>query len=200
METSDKSMLMCDQSESTSGREAILDYELSWVLRMAAENNYNTKLMHQCRHILLTLIDEKDPNVKIVKVHTWKQWERVDIIADIYLERNGEKELHVLLLEDKAYTQMSEHQRDDYPTIVRKAYDSYERYSEYQGNNKYKLHCILITCFEDGTPEYDKLSSFIACNKKDNWKIFSLDNLPDKKYNNGLTESDLFNEFWIKSW
>lgn len=195
MGTSQVSMLMKDDSESTSGRETILDYELSWVLRMAAEPSCPPLLKRQCRHILLTLINEKDSNDEILEVKTWKQWNNVDLIADIYVKKNGVTELHVLLVEDKAYTSMKENQRDDYPIIVREAYDTYECYKQYRG--KYILHPVLITCFEADSPGYNKLSNFIANSLNEKWSIFSVGNLPDGKE---LTESDLFNEFWLKSW
>ena len=187
-------MLMKDESDSTSGRETILDYELSWVLRMAAKPDCSEQLKHQCRHILFTLINEKDADVEIEEVKTWKQWEKVDLIADIYLVRNGVKELHVLLVEDKAYTLMTEHQRDDYPKLVKDAYNKLECYKSYQ--RKYILHQALVTCYDKDDSNYKKLADFISCNNSE-WKLFSIEELIEGVE---LTGSDLFDEFWIKSW
>lgn len=186
---------MSDHSEGDPGREILLDYELSWVLRMAADANCPPRLKHQCRYILFKLLGiEKYQDIEIEKVYVWKQWNKIDLIADIYLVQNGVKSLHVLLIEDKAYSKMKENQRDEYPQLVKNAYNTYDKY---KGFRDYKLHQVLVTCFNSDEPDYESLSKIISVDE--NWSIVSVGDLPDDTVNE-MTESDLFNEFWLMSW
>ena len=188
---------MNDQSEGDHGLEAILDYELSWVLRMVVDKECREnkpRLYHQCRHILFTLIgmsDSPDINIKVVEV--WKQWNRMDLVADVYMEINGKKELHVILAENKAYTMMKQNQRDDYPRDIKDEYDTNLRYKDYRD---YKLHQVLVTCFCTDDENYLQQAEFI--NGTD-WSIKSVEELPDWSAEE-QTESDLFNEFWLNRW
>lgn len=189
------SKFMSDHSEGDPGRETLLDYELSWVLRMAADDDCPPRLKHQCRYILFKLLDiENYQDIEIEKVHVWKQWNYIDVIADIYLVQNGVKSLRVLMIEDKAYSMMKVHQRDIYPKLVKEAYNTYDKYKEYRN---YKLHQVLVTCYDSKEPGYNSLLDFISVDK--NWRIFSVGDLPDNKVEE-MTESDIFNEFWLMSW
>lgn len=189
------SKFMSDQSDKDAGRETLLDYELSWVLRMAADAECPPRLKHQCVCILFKLLGiEKYQNTRIEKVCVWKQWQNIDIVADVYLVENDVKTLHVLLIEDKAYSKMKEHQRDDYPILAREAYDTYDKYKNYRD---YILHQVLVTCYDSKEPGYERLSNFISVDK--NWRIVSVGDLPDMTVDE-MTESDLFNEFWLTTW
>lgn len=195
------SKFMSDHSEGDHGREAILDYELSWVLRMAADNDCREKqpnLYYQCRHILFKLLNiENFDNITIDHVDVWKQWSYVDLVADIYLIENNVKVLHVLMTEDKAYTPMSRKQRDEYPEIVKEAYDNYPRYANYR--NKYILHKVLVTCYSSDPAEdgYKTYKEFVK--ESEDWRVLSIDELPDWNADE-MTESDLFNDFWFNNW
>lgn len=188
---------MNDQSEGDHGLEAILDYELSWTLRMVVDKECQEtqpRLYQQCRHILFALMGMSDsPEIKIDNVEVWKQWSRMDLVADVYIENNGKKELHVILAENKAYTTMKPNQRDDYPHDIRVEYDTNPRYKEYRN---YKLHQVLITCFSTEDEHYKQQKEFIAGT---DWSIKSLEELPDWSVEE-QTESDLFNEFWLNRW
>lgn len=189
-----ESKFMSDHSEGDYGIETLLDYELSWVLRMAADKEYmktKPRLYHQCRHILFKLLgidDNAGITVKCVK--TWKQWRYVDLVADIYLVRDNNEELHVLMTENKAYTKMSQKQRDDYPKTIKRAYNNSSIYGSYI------LHQVLVTCFDPQHPVYEEQKVFI---KGSDWDIISVEELPDWNASE-QTESDLFNEFWLNNW
>ena len=195
------SKFMSDHSEGDHGLEAILDYELSWVIRMAADNDCKNKqpnLYYQCQHILFKLLDIKDSkNIVIDHVNVWKQWSYIDLVADIYLIENGVKTLYVLMTEDKAYTPMSIKQRDEYPKTVREAYENYPRYAEYRG--KYKLRKVLVTCFSSDPEEYGYKAYKEFVKDSDGWRVLSIDELPDWNADE-MTESDLFNDFWFNNW
>ena len=116
-----------------------------------------------------------------------------DVVADVYLSIEVRHELHVILAENKAYTMMKDNQRDNYPKIIKEAYDNYPRYSNYRN---YKLHKVLITCFSSSETSYKQLQQFI---EGTDWSIFSVEDLPDWTADNP-TESDLFNDFWLNDW
>ena len=192
-----ESKFMNDQSESDHGLESILDYELSWALRMAADKECQEnkpRLYHQCRHILFTLMGLSDsPEINIEVVEVWKQWNYIDLVADVYLSINGKKELHVILVENKAYTKMTEHQRDVYPEVIQDEYKTNPRYKDYRD---YRLHQVLVTCFSTDNDKYLQRAAFI---KGTDWSIKSVEELPDWTAKE-QTESDLFNEFWLNKW
>lgn len=191
------SKFMNDQSQGGHGLESILDYELSWALRMTTDKECREnkpRLYQQCKHILFTLMGmSASPAINIEVVEVWKQWNRIDLVADVYLEINGEKELHVILAENKAYTTMKENQRDDYPEIIKDEYETNPRYKDYPN---YKLHQVLVTCFSTDNDNYLQQAEFI---KGTDWSIKSVEDLPDWTAKE-QTESDLFNEFWLNKW
>lgn len=188
---------MCDCTTGSHGVETILDYQLSWVLRCAADRNLSSEkpeLYHQCITIFMHLIDPDKAmagkNVSIESVKVWKQWEKIDLIANIIIKVNGVEERHVLVIEDKAYTHMTEHQRDDYPELVKSEYDGYD---DWKG---YHLHLCVVTCHSWGDGGNEAIEELC---KGSGWRVIAMENLPD--WNAGSpTESDLFNEFWFTIW
>ena len=89
---------------------------------------------------------------------------------------------------------MRVNQREEYPKLAIEAYNTYDKYRDYRD---YKLHQVLVTCFDSNEPGYDNLSKFISVDK--NWSIMSVSDLPDNTVDE-MTESDLFNEFWLTTW
>ena len=194
-----------DEWHSEHGYEALLDFEMSWVLRLCSkntqellkkngnENANDDELYHQCRIILkkLTGINE---SVEIDDVKVWRQWNSIDVIAEIYVNNN----LHVLVLEDKAYTKMSWNQKDDYPERVFKHYSN-----EYLGRVVHYHFCV-ITFFEKREQGYQNLVDFVkeksfGPRNQYKWKVFSATGLLDWKAK-ALPKSELFNEFWFAKW
>lgn len=68
MET-EKSLLMQDNWRSNHGYEAMLDFQMSWLMRLAAEKNVKKKKLHQIsKEVLLRLIELLEtPNVILRK-------------------------------------------------------------------------------------------------------------------------------------
>ena len=185
-----------DESASDYGREAILDYEISWVLRLTAEKKEKEcrpKLYSQCMHILCKLLGIESDSVEVLEVKVWKQRNNIDIFSTIKLINNGKEECYVLLTEDKVYTQMGKNQRDNYPQIAKDWCDSNSEWANC------KLRLCAITCQDRNTPAYNKLVEFCKQSSTWEWNVFSLEDLPDPNAEE-LTESDLFNEFWLSSW
>lgn len=179
-----KSLFMSDCSEGDYGKEALLDYEMSWVLRLCAEKNVpNDKLKKNCLAIMSELLDI-EPALKpgdVTQVKVWKQWQRIDLIAEITI--NGV--LHVLALEDKAYTFMKEDQRESYPKTVREWYAG-------KGIPKDNFHFVVITMFESEQEEFKQLEQFV---KSSPWTV-----MPAWEFGCKATGNDLFDEFWINEW
>ena len=143
-----KSLFMQDSSRSNHGYETMLDYQISWLLRLAKEE-INDRLHDVARSVLFKLIEKKnDSNVKINRVEVWKQWERIDLTAEIELEVKNQTE--------------SFFDRDE------------ERFNSLQ---KQCNDCKVV--------KWEPLSFYEVIG----WK----EGDPD-------TESDLFNEFWLREW
>ena len=87
-----KSFFMCDDSECDHGKETMMDYELSWVIRLAADKEQckgNEVLYDKCRAILGKLLGEKCVGeYRVESANVWKQWKRIDLIANIVLEND----------------------------------------------------------------------------------------------------------------
>jgi hypothetical protein len=66
---------MTDHSEGDKGKEAVMDFQVSWVLRMAADEDYTKEkpiFRLYSKFMLLKLLDMPIPNpVQIKKVRVW---------------------------------------------------------------------------------------------------------------------------------
>ena len=181
-----------DDSKGDYGSEAMLDLEISWVLRTCLNQNVQRlkpKLYYQCRYILNTLLGWKGKKdcleYAVEDVHVWKQWKHIDIVAEVKIDGK----LHVLILEDKAYTKMTDVQRDKYPEYV----------ESYYLGRKPSIHYCVVSLYgkdEDGLKE---LTGFVKGAAKKKWKVYSTETLVDWLVDD-YTESDLFNEFWFAKW
>lgn len=182
-----KPSLLMNESNGTGGHiEAMLDYVLSWTLRRAAAEYATEKaiLYGYCRAILFKLLEiEKYAQITVKSVEAWKQWNRIDLHANIELEYDGGRtEHHAILIENKAYTSVHDNQLARYRQIFEETYDK----------AKFKLHYVLLTCF-DNIP--DRLQQ--ECKKAD-FRCLPLGDLCPPEQED--SESDLFNEFWLREW
>jgi len=193
-----ESKFFIDQSEGDHGKETILTYWLSWSLRLSVENNDYCKdkpiLKRYCRYMLFKLLGiDNYSGIRVLEVNVKKEWHRIDLIAEINIERDGCKERHVLMMENKAYTYMTENQRDNYPSVV-------TRYHGDPQKNNYNLHQVLLTCFEwsnkNDVPRIKYLQDF--CANKSQWKVLSIEDII-MEYKQD-TESELYNTFWLGNW
>ncbi|MFG6341843.1 MAG: PD-(D/E)XK nuclease family protein [Alistipes sp.] len=187
-----KSFFMCDDSECDHGKETMMDYELSWVIRLAADKEQckgNEVLYDKCRAILGKLLGEKCVGeYRVESANVWKQWKRIDLIANIVLENDGYPEKHIIIIENKAYTQLRDNQLA-YSKIVDVEYGSYLDWEDC-----FK-HFWVITCFEPDESGYIDLVD--RC-RDTCWTPISLTELQDNT--EPLTGEALFDEFWLKYW
>ena len=189
-----------DDSEGDHGMEDMLTYWLSWSLRLAADNNEyckdKPKLKQHCRFMLFELLNINNySHICVHEVKIKKEWKRIDLIAEIYIERDGKKERHILMMENKAYTFMSKIQRDEYPLKV------IEKYGD-PIKEHYFLHPVLLSCFERNKRDIEKLNRLVSyCSEGTSeykWRVMSIEDIIYTRETD--TESELYNTFWIKDW
>lgn len=178
---------MKDSSEGDSRKETMIDFILSWTLRRAMQQycEEKTTLYQYCRKILGKLIGiEMTDNVQVISVETWKQWKYIDLWANIRIARNGKEEFHAVLIENKAYTPTHHNQLARYKTIFDQVCEEHMPDA--------KRHYILITAL-------DEMPAMLKneCEEND-YDSFCLGDLND--YEQKDSESDLFNEFWLRYW
>lgn len=196
-----KSLLMQDSWRSNHGYEAMLDFQMSWLMRLAAEKNVDKKKLHQIsKEVLLRLIELLEtPNVVIKKVEVWRQWEHIDVTAEVEVNVKGETQHHLVVIEDKAYTMIHNNQLNRYAEKV-------SEYYEGKLKQKFIIHYWVITFFDKSSNYWSILESACQNAKWGNveWKLLSFYDVigwsEDKKEKYEGTESDLFEEFWIKEW
>lgn len=188
------SRFMTDHSEGDKGKEAVMDFELSWVLRMSADEEYlKDKPIFRLfsKYMICRILDIPCLcTVQIKAVKVWKEWENIDLCVEVELLKEGETEYHFILIENKVYTDMKQWQRDDYPKTLRQYYENNP------DKNNYAPHQVLILCAESEK----KIKEAKEFCEKSNWKwdVLSIyDIILDL---NVETESELFNEFWIYNW
>ena len=158
-----RSKFMTDHSLGDKGKEAVLSFELSWVLRMAADDSYtNDKpiFLLYSKFMLFKLLGREFPD---------------------------NNETHVVMVENKVYTEMSERQRNYYPTVLNK-------FCDFRNLTNCPKHMVLLSCVE----ENDKFNSLKDSCEGTGWEVMSI---YDIILDLGIeTESELFNEFWIYNW
>ncbi len=186
-----ESRLMTDHSLGDKGKEFVLNFELSWVLRMVTDENYiNDKPIFSLysKFLLFKLIELPFPNsTKVTEVKVWKEWKDIDLIAEITINNGGKDEKHILMVENKVYTDMKVWQRDEYPERIK-------AFKEFRNIDNAAPHMVLLSCTDDDA-KFKELESFC---QNSNWKVLSIyDIILDL---NQETESELFNEFWIYNW
>lgn len=113
------SKFMADCTKNDKGKEAIMSFEVSWILRVAAdktEQKARPILYRKCNEILFKLLGICESNDIIIKeIKVWKEWDNIDVLANVIITVNGKEERHVIVIENKIYTKMKVNQRDDYP-------------------------------------------------------------------------------------
>ena len=182
------SLLMQDKWGSNHGYEAMLDFQISWLLQVA-KGHENKKLLSVARYVLLNLIGRKEKtDAKITRVDVWRQWNSIDVCAEIDVIIDGKEEKHVVVIEDKAYTLIHDNQLERYSEHAKEHYT----HGEF-------VHYWVITFFDKSNKaKYDVLKQ--DCDKA-RWGLLSFYEVIG--WNDGDFEdtgSDLFDEFWLRKW
>ena len=193
------SFFMHDDSTNNQGYEHMLDFQMSWVMRVAANREIKEKnpvLHKRCFDILMKLIGKTyQDHVEVMSVKVLKQWKRIDVHAEIVITCNGHDEKHLVVLEDKAYTKIHDDQLNRYEEIINNKYDWDDSLKDFV------KHFWVITFFGyDKTGDYEEdywiLKSMCdAANAK--WQLLSYEDILD---DDSPTGSEHFDDFWINEW
>ena len=191
-----KPFLMCDDSEKDGHAETMMDYVLSWSLRCTKYpfiKDNKPLLYHYCKYILCTLIDRLQDmdNITIDDVRVWKQEQYIDLWVEVDLHINKREEHHAILIEDKYYTGVHDDQLARYKQIFEELYKDKEKYP------RRNLHYVLITCLYSDNIYYAPLAQAA---KENGFEIYQLYDIVDNSLGYKETESDIFNELFLREW
>lgn len=163
-------------------------------MRIATTSEKGSNLGKRVIHRLIT--DNNGANdigqlSDINKVCVWKQWKRIDLIAEVDVNCDGELKKYVIVVENKAYTLIHDDQLSRYSNII-------EDY--YRGKGAIVRYWV-ITFFDKDTTEYNTIKT--QCEKAmGKWECLSFEEiaeLTEDERQNG-TGNNIIDEFWIKYW
>lgn len=194
----EKPKLMSDSTRTDGKAEIVMDYILSWCLRRAGVNCSDEKpiLYDYCRKMLGLLLDiEMVDNVVFKSVYTWKQSNDIDIWAEIEMECGGNVEYHALLIEDKYYSALHNKAGTDKNQleVYKEAFDAYYD----KKGAEWKRHYAVVTCLERESKNFEK---FYGAAADYGFKVYSFYDMLGNKKQYIDSESDIFNEFWLRTW
>ena len=191
-----KPFLMCDDSEKDGHAETMMDYVLSWSLRCTKYpfvKDNKPLLYHYCKYMLCKLIDRLQ-DMKIITiddVRVWKQERYVDLWVEVDLHIDNREEHHAILIEDKYYTGVHDDQLKRYRQIFEELYKDKEKYP------RRNLHYVLITClYSDNIHD----APLAQAAKENGFKIYQLYDIVDNSLGYRESESDIFNELFLREW
>ena len=148
------SLFMNDDSEGDHGKEAMLDFQLSYLLRIANTYEDGSEL---AKRVLMKMIGEtpkidsygwvENLNLKSVKV--WKQWQRIDLIAEVEADCGSGMKHHVIVVENKAYTGIHDDQLSRYAETI----------EDYYKDKDVQMHYWVITFFDSDTENYEAIAN-----------------------------------------
>lgn len=191
-----KPFLMCDDSEKDGHAETMMDYVLSWSLRCTKYpfiKDNKPLLYHYCKYILCTFIDKLQDmnNITIDDVRVCKQKHYIDLWVEVDLHIDNREEHHAILIEDKYYTGVHDDQLARYKRIFEEHYQDKEKYP------RRNLHYVLITCLYSDNIHYAPLAQAA---KENGFEIYQLYDIVDNSIGYKETESDIFNELFLREW
>lgn len=193
-----KPFFMIDDSDKDGKAETIMDYVFSWCFRCTCfeyVRDQQPKLYHYCKYMLCMLLSKENEidNIQFENVKVWKQEKSIDLWVETELYVNNKIEHHAILIENKYYTDIHDNQLKRYK-------DTFDNY--YKDNADYpqtNLHYAVITCQYEKTDVYKSIKQ--QCKECDErFKIFHLYDLVDNSTKYSPSESDIFNEFFIREW
>ena len=194
------SLLMCDSTEGDGKAEIVMDYIMSYSLRHAESKYFIEKpiLCRYCRYMLGKLLEiEIDDKTSITSVKVWKEWSYIDLCVEVTIKEEGKDVQYAILIENKYYGKLRENQLSDYKKVFDEYYDTHGIPKE---NRRYKL----VSCFEEKKDVKTIYGKEIK--KVKPFKALSFYDLVNQIYWHKdedvyeETESEIFNEFWLRKW
>lgn len=189
---------MMDSSNSDS-KELIIDYMLSWTLRMSCvyDDGYNNKVKGYCTQMLSKIVFDDLNKIRdhynfIKSVKIWRQRKRIDLWAEIELiDKEDKVSYHALLIESKAYSCIHHDQLNTYKKIFEENYKG----TAFEKNLHYAYFTIKERKYITSDEEACRAANFL-CHTMDEIMDAIWPNMEDFK----PTGNEIFDEFWIKSW
>ena len=188
---------MCDdnirlsnfEQKSDGQKECVMDHIIAWSLKHASiiYKTKQPKLYSYCKSILSKLLEINNEEVYFSKVMTALQVpikgskQKIDIVCEVTSVKNQKREQWALLIEDKYFGNLTNILSD------------YKNYFDSQYNDLHRKYA-LITCVDKADPNFKKYDSAEILG----FKVFSICELIDKILPD--TESDIYNEFWLRNW
>ena len=130
-------------------------------------------------------------NLDLKSVKVWKQWQRIDLIAEVEADCGSGMKHHVIVVENKAYTGIHDGQLSRYAETI----------EDYYKDKDVQMHYWVITFFDSSTKNYEAIAN--QCKEaKGHWKCTSFEDLIDltEEERQKGTYNQIIDEFWIKNW
>lgn len=188
---------MVDSTETDAPAEIVMDYVISWSLRCAdVQYRDSAPILHRyARRMLAMLLGmELDASITFERIESRKQRWSADVTLELDVVRDGLREHHALLIEDKYYAPLRDTRDEDgvyrnQLEVYRKRFDSYYDHK----SEMWHRHYALITCISREDPKFAiyEIAPHLG------YRLFSLSELLGPVRDYELTESDIFNEFWL---
>lgn len=187
-----------DEFKTDQGYETLQDFYLAWTIHCADDKfkNINPKLHEYARRADFGLIygcnDENDnfkldkkPNdsFRIISVETWRQWKKIDLLAEIFIEEGSISKSFVLNIENKWYSALGNTQLEVYRQHVE---------NEFSGKEN-KIINLFITC-DDVRSNYEVEKE--TC-RKHHYSFLTIADINRIAEMNELTGNALFDEYWF---
>ena len=205
-----QSLLMCDSTEGDGKAEIVMDYVMSWSLRHAVTDKTSEKTprLHQyCRFMLHKLLQLEAPlkQIEFEKVKVWKEWQYMDLCAEVKLKNNGVDEYYALLVENKYYSPLG-YKRDSkgkcrcQVDVYKETFEKH--YKSIPSKKDWIRRYALVSCFESEEKEihlYDEALKY-------DFKVYGFYDIVDEQFWDEKagrykdSESEIFNEFWLRRW
>ena len=185
------SFFMQDSSLGNQGTEALLNFQMSWLMRLSEEGKCNnSKLAMISRKAVFKLLRmAENDNIRIKKVEVWKEWRHIDVLAEVTIQEEGigkNEVKHIVAIENKVYTRLKENQLNKNSSAV---------LDYYHNTNKNLIHFWLINANEETFDEFEEHCRYADEDWKQLWFYDVIGGKIDQPIGN-----DLFDEFWVKMW
>lgn len=202
--SSEKSFFMLDDSETSGPAEHVMDYFISYTLRLVNRTNKKSTpcLYEYVVYIINTLFSIECESPEMMHIRTYKQSNHIDLIAELELTIENSIKYYALLIEDK-YTSSIRFNKTNGCQLKKYVSRFNKHYKTEQRNYNWILRYVLIAATDNDTLE-DRYSSA----KDYGFHCYTLEDLlpinkrilDDDNYHYQDTEDELFNQFWLRDW
>lgn len=189
-----------NREEGTNACEALQDFYLSWILRCSdIEYKDQKPLYDYARKAAFLLIHGHNTDKgfefnkiigtddHVTNVRTRRQWNKIDLIAEIETIENSEPKKYVLNIENKMYGKINENQLKNYDKKIK----------DFYANKGFEIRNLVVFCDdENGSGINDPIQKQRCYDS--NYKWLSLGDIQDETEmrDGAKTGNYMFDEFW----